>query len=112
LKYEVAPPWPGSQKTGRRLAFAKWLTNPEHPLTSRVMVNRIWKYHFGNGIVRSVGNFGKTGTAPSNPELLDWLATEFIRQGWSIKQMHRLMMTSSVYRQASTVSDEAARRSG
>jgi len=109
LKYEVAPPWPGSQKTGRRLAFAKWLTNPEHPLTSRVMVNRIWKYHFGSGIVRSVGNFGKTGTAPSNPELLDWLATEFIRQGWSIKQMHRLIMTSSVYRQTSTVSDEAAR---
>ncbi len=109
LKYEVAPPWPGSEKTGRRLAFAKWLTNPEHPLTSRVMVNRIWKHHFGNGIVRSVGNFGKTGTAPSNPELLDWLATEFIKQGWSIKQMQRLMMTSSVYRQASIVSDEAER---
>jgi hypothetical protein len=109
VKYEVAPPWPGSQKTGRRLAFAKWLTNPEHPLTSRVMVNRIWKYHFGNGIVRSVGNFGKTGTAPSNPELLDWLATEFIKQGWSIKQMQRLVMTSSVYRQASVVSNEAQR---
>ena len=109
VKYEVTPPWPGSQKTGRRLAFARWLTNPEHPLTSRVMVNRIWQHHFGNGIVRSVGNFGKTGTAPSNPELLDWLATEFIRQGWSIKQMHRLMMTSSVYRQASIVSDEAER---
>ena len=109
LKYEVAPPWPGSQKTGRRLAFAKWLTNPEHPLTSRVMVNRIWKQHFGNGIVRSVGNFGKTGVAPSNPELLDWLATEFIKQGWSVKQMHRLMMTSSVYRQVSIVSDEAER---
>jgi mono/diheme cytochrome c family protein len=109
LKYEVAPPWPGSEKTGRRLAFAKWLTNPEHPLTSRVMVNRIWKHHFGNGIVRSVGNFGKTGTPPSNPELLDWLATEFVKQGWSIKQMHRLMMTSSVYRQASVVSNEAER---
>jgi len=109
VTYQVTPPWPGSQKTGRRLAFAKWLTNPEHPLTSRVMVNRIWKHHFGNGIVRSVGNFGKTGTPPSDPELLDWLATEFVRQGWSVKQMHRLMMTSSVYRQASLVSDEAQR---
>ncbi len=107
LKYDVTPPWPG--KSGRRLAFAKWLTNPEHPLTSRVMVNRIWKLHFGNGIVRSVGNYGKTGTPPSHPELLDWLATEFVKQGWSMKQMHRLMMTSSIYRQASAVSDEASR---
>ncbi|MFN7998550.1 MAG: DUF1553 domain-containing protein [Bryobacteraceae bacterium] len=107
LKYEVAAPWPG--KTGRRLAFAKWLTNPEHPLTSRVMVNRIWKEHFGTGIVKSVGNFGKTGTPPSNPELLDWLATEFIHQGWSMKQMHRLMLTSSTYRQSSIVGDEAAK---
>jgi mono/diheme cytochrome c family protein len=109
LKYEVTPPWPGAGKTGRRLAFAKWLTNPEHPLTSRVMVNRIWQEHFGTGLVKSVGNFGKTGTPPSHPELLDWLATEFIRQGWSIKQMHRLIMTSSTYRQASTVSEEAER---
>jgi mono/diheme cytochrome c family protein len=108
LTYRVSPPWPGSTKTGRRLAFAKWLVNPENPLTARVMVNRIWKQHFGNGIVRSVGNFGKTGTPPTNPELLDWLATEFVKQGWSIKQMHRLMMTSSTYRQSSTVTDEAA----
>jgi mono/diheme cytochrome c family protein len=109
LKYEVTPPWPGADKTGRRLAFAKWLTNPEHPLTSRVMVNRIWQEHFGTGLVKSVGNFGKTGTPPSHPELLDWLATEFTRQGWSIKQMHRLIMTSSTYRQASAVSEEAGR---
>ena len=109
LTYQVTPPWPGSNKTGRRLAFAKWLVNPEHPLTSRVMVNRIWKQHFGSGIVKSVGNFGKTGAPPSNPELLDWLATEFPKQGWSIKQMHRLIMTSSTYRQASTVSAEAER---
>ena len=82
------------------------MTNPEHPLTSRVMVNRIWKNHFGTGIVKSLGNFGKTGTPPTNPELLDWLATEFVRQGWSMKQMHRLMMTSSAYRQVSTVNTE------
>ena len=62
------------QKTGRRLAFAKWMTNPDHPLTSRVMVNRIWQHHFGTGIVKSLGNFGKTGAPPTNPELLDWLA--------------------------------------
>jgi hypothetical protein len=85
------------------------MTNPDHPLTGRVMVNRIWKNHFGTGIVKSLSNFGKSGTPPSNPELLDWLATEFVRQGWSIKQMPRLMMTSSAYRQVSAVSSEAKR---
>ncbi len=95
------PPFPGS--TGRRLAFAKWLTAPDHPLTARVFVNRMWARHFGAGIVKSLGNFGHTGTAPSNPELLDWLATEFVQQGWSIKSLHRLMMTSRTYRQGSTV---------
>jgi hypothetical protein len=112
LTYQPTPPWPGSEKTGRRLALAKWLTNPEHPLTSRVMVNRIWKLHFGTGIVRSVGNFGKVGIPPANQELLDWLSTEFIAQGWSMKQMHRLMMTSSTYRQSSTVTEEAQREDG
>jgi hypothetical protein len=73
------------------------------------MVNRIWQHHFGTGIVKSLGNFGKTGTPPTNPELLDWLATEFVRQGWSIKQMHRLMMTSSAYRQVSTIGPESKR---
>ena len=101
--FEVTPPWPNAKSTGRRLAFAKWLTQPDHPLTSRVMVNRIWKHHFGQGIVRSVGNFGKTGDKPSHPELLDWLALEFIREGWSIKALHRIVMTSSVYRQSSQV---------
>jgi hypothetical protein len=109
LPYNVRAPWPDSSKTGRRLAFAKWMTNPDHPLTSRVMVNRIWQHHFGTGIVKSLGNFGKTGTPPTNPELLDWLATEFVRQGWSIKQMHRLMMTSSAYRQVSTIGPESKR---
>jgi hypothetical protein len=109
VRYEVRPPWPGAAKTGRRLAFAQWMTNPDHPLTSRVMVNRIWKHHFGTGIVKSLGNFGKTGTPPTHPELLDWLATEFIQRGWSMKQMHRLMMTSSAYRQVSNVSTESKR---
>ncbi len=97
------PPFPGSTSTGRRLAFAKWLIAPDHPLTARVFVNRMWARHFGTGIVKSLGNFGRTGTPPSNPELLDWLATEFVQRGWSIKALHRLMMTSSTYRQSSTV---------
>jgi hypothetical protein len=71
-----------------------------------VEVNRLWKHHFGTGIVASLGNFGKTGAPPTHPELLDWLSQEFVRQGWSIKAMHRLMMTSSTYRQSSAVTSE------
>jgi hypothetical protein len=99
----VKPPWPGARKTGRRLAFARWLTRPDHPLTARVAVNRVWKHHFGTGIVRTLGNFGKAGARPSHPELLDWLAREFVRQGGSFKALHRLMVTSSTYRQSSAV---------
>jgi mono/diheme cytochrome c family protein len=97
------PPFPGSKSTGRRLAFASWLIAPDNPMTARVFVNRIWARHFGTGIVKSLGNFGRTGTSPTNPELLDWLATEFVQRGWSIKALHRLIMTSSTYRQSSTV---------
>lgn len=95
------PPWPGATTTGRRLALARWLTQAGHPLTSRVMVNRIWKHHFGRGLVSSMANFGLTGTPPSHPDLLDWLAVRFVESGWSIKAMHRLMLGSSVYRQSS-----------
>ena len=91
------PAW----SSGRRLALARWLGQPDHPLTARVMANRIWQHHFGRGLVATPGNFGKLGAAPSHPELLDWLATEFVRRGWSVKAMHRLIMTSSAYRQAS-----------
>lgn len=103
LSFDVQPPWPGSKKTGRRLAFANWLTDPDHPLTARVAVNRLWKHHFGTGIVKTLGNFGKAGTPPTHPELLDWLAIEFVRSGWSTKAIHRLMMTSATYRQQSQV---------
>ncbi len=96
-----------SGTSGRRLAFAKWITQPEQPLTARVMVNRIWQQHFGSGIVKSAGNFGKTGTPPTHPELLDWLATEFVESGWSVKKMHRLIMTSAAYRQSTAVTAEA-----
>jgi mono/diheme cytochrome c family protein len=97
--YQVEPPYPGT--TGRRLALARWLTQPNHPLTARVAVNQLWMRHFGRGIVPTVANFGRAGSAPSNPELLDWLATEFVEKGWSMKSMHRLMMTSQAYRQNS-----------
>jgi hypothetical protein len=92
-----------AKTSGRRLAFAEWLTQPEHPLTARVLVNRLWLQHFGEGIVSTPDNFGKTGATPSHPELLDWLATEFVARGWSIKTMHRLIMTSSAYRQVATI---------
>jgi hypothetical protein len=99
--FAVQPPWPGAKTTGRRMAFAKWLTQPENPLTARVLVNRVWKHHFGTGIVATPGNFGKTGAPPTHPELLDWLADEFVKSGWSLKSLHRLIVTSATYRQAS-----------
>jgi hypothetical protein len=87
---------------GRRRALAEWMASPENPLTSRVIVNRVWYWHFGRGIVATPGNFGKMGVAPSHPELLDWLATELVRQGWSLKQLHRLIMNSETYKMASS----------
>ena len=107
--YRVEKPAHETGTSGRRLAFAKWLTSPQHPLTARVIVNRIWQQHFGTGIVKSAGNFGKMGTPPTHPELLDWLATEFVASGWSMKKLHRLIMTSAAYRQTSTVSEPALR---
>ncbi|MBM3814037.1 MAG: DUF1553 domain-containing protein [Acidimicrobiia bacterium] len=96
----LAPP-EGAASSFRRRSFAEWVTDPRNPLTARVMVNRIWQHHFGQGIVASPSNFGSTGAPPTHPELLDWLASEFVRNGWSIKTMHRLMMTSRAYRMAS-----------
>ncbi|MCH2693694.1 MAG: PSD1 and planctomycete cytochrome C domain-containing protein [Acidobacteriia bacterium] len=107
--FNVRRPWPDAKKTGRRLALAHWLTRSDHPLTSRVMVNRIWKYHFGHGIVKSLGNFGRSGIKPSHPELLDWLSIKFIQSGWDIKSLHYLMMTSNTYKQASKVSPDMER---
>ncbi|MEX2262073.1 MAG: PSD1 and planctomycete cytochrome C domain-containing protein [Bryobacteraceae bacterium] len=87
--------------SGRRRALAEWIASPENPLTARVIVNRIWYWHFGDGIVATPGSFGKMGVAPSHPELLDWLATEFVSRGWSIKQMHRVIMNSETYKMGS-----------
>lgn len=103
------PPWPGAKKTGNRLAFAKWLVRSDHPMTARVMVNRLWKHHFGRGLVEPLDDFGKAGGQPTHPELLDWLANEFVRSGWSIKHMHRLMMDSRTYRQSSIATPDGLR---
>jgi len=92
--------------SGRR-ELASWLCRPEHPLTSRVMVNRIWQGHFGRGIVATPNDFGVKGQPPTHPDLLDWLATEFVRQGWSVKALHRLIVTSAAYRQRSGATDSA-----
>ena len=81
--------------------FAKHLTNGKHPLTARVLVNRFWMHHFGHGIVNTPGDFGKLGELPSHPELLDWLATDFMKNGWRLKRLHKLIMTSQAYLQVS-----------
>lgn len=90
---------------GRRMTLAKWIASEENPLTARVMVNRIWHHHFGRGIVDSTSDFGKQGGRPTHPELLDWLSTRFVEEKWSIKAMHRLILTSAAYRQASIARD-------
>ncbi len=92
----------------RRTALAEWLTAPSNPLVARVMVNRIWQGHFGRGIVGTPNNFGRQGDPPSHPELLDWLASEFVERGWSVKEMHKLLMLSSTYRLSSSSSSENA----
>ncbi len=97
------PPTKEARTSKRRLAFAEWLTQPEHPLTARVLVNRVWLQHFGEGLVSTPDNFGRTGSPPSHPELLDYLATEFVARGWSLKKLHRLILTSSAYRQTSVL---------
>ncbi len=92
---------PAIPTSGRRLSFANWLTSERNPLTARVMVNRLWLHHFGRGLVATPSDFGFLGARPSHPELLDWLASEFIAGGWSVKRIQRLIVTSTVYRQSS-----------
>lgn len=97
-----------TKSTGRRTALARLLTDPKNPLVARVMVNRVWQHHFGNGLAATASDFGLKGEAPTHPELLDWLATEFVREGWSLKKLHRLMMLSATYQQSSDFRADAA----
>lgn len=100
-------PSPHGDTSGRRLALAKWLTSPTNPLTARVMANRVWHYHFGRGIVRSLSDFGFQGDRPTHPELLDWIADRFVSDGWKLKSLHRVIMLSNTYRMSSKGTSQA-----
>jgi hypothetical protein len=107
----TSPKPPGEEAPAlTRLDLARWLTRPDHPLTARVFVNRLWLQHFGRAIVTTPNDFGLNGTKPSHPELLDWLATEFVESGWSIKHMHRVMVLSATYQQSSLITTHGAER--
>ena len=99
-------PRANGRTSGRRLALAQWITSEENPLTARVWVNRVWHHHFGRGIVSSLDNFGVVGERPTHPELLDWLAVEFMENGWSTKELHRTIMTSEAYKMSSVFENE------
>ncbi|MCA9056726.1 MAG: DUF1553 domain-containing protein, partial [Planctomycetaceae bacterium] len=101
LNPRPSPLSPQPSITGRRLELAEWIASPGNPLTARVMVNRLWQWHFGQPLAGNPNNFGATGKKPTHPELLDWLAGEFVRQGWSVKAIHRLILSSDAYRRAS-----------
>jgi hypothetical protein len=104
---DLPDPGPDAKSSLRRLTLANWIASRENPLTARVMVNRIWQHHFGKGIVRSPNDFGKQGDRPTHPELLDWLANEFMSGGWRMKHLHRLIMTSQAYQMASSFREPA-----
>jgi hypothetical protein len=108
LEPTTSPPPPGSKTTQRRLQWARWITDRRNPLPARVMVNRLWLHHFGAGLVRTPSNFGFKGDPPTHPQLLDWLAAEFMDGDWRIKRMHRHMLLSNTYRQASVHPEQAA----
>ncbi|MCZ6598451.1 MAG: PSD1 and planctomycete cytochrome C domain-containing protein [Planctomycetota bacterium] len=105
---ELSEPGPDAVSSGRRRALAEWIVDPAHPLTARVMVNRVWQGHFGRGLVPTPNDFGSTGAPPTHPELLDWLAAELGARGWSIKELHRLIMRSAAYRMSSRATNATA----
>jgi hypothetical protein len=107
---ETTGPIPLMPTTGRRTALSKWLTDPGNPLTPRVMANRVWQYHFGRGLVATASDFGTRGHKPTHPELLDWLASEFVQSGWSVKHLHRVILNSAAYQQAAARTPESADR--
>src|SRR5205823_10573739 len=101
LPVELPEKDPNLATSGRRLAFARWLTGGSNPLVARVLVNRVWLHHFGRGLVGTPSDFGVMGERPTHPELLDWLASDFVEHGWRLKRLHKLIMTSTAYRQSS-----------
>lgn len=105
---EFTPPPEGSPTTHRRLQLAQWMADPQNPLTARVIVNRLWMHHLGQGLVRSPNNWGYTGEKPTHPELLDWLAAELVANGWHLKSIHRLILLSQTYQQASIHPEQRA----
>ncbi len=107
---KIPPAAAEARSSGRRRVLADWLASSQNPLTARVMVNRLWQHHFGRGIVRSSNDFGKLGEKPTHPQLLDWLASEFVSRGWRLKAMHKLIMLSSAYRMASADNTAALAR--
>src|SRR5688500_1915124 len=102
----VLPALKVDKRTPNRLDLAKWIVDPQNPLTARVTVNRIWQQYFGRGLVETENDFGTQGIPPTHPELLDYLATELIQNKWSLKHFHRLVVTSATYRQSSVVRPE------
>ena len=104
---QIQPEFGSDRSSGRRRALAEWIASPQNPLTARVMMNRLWQHHFGSGIVPSASDFGKLGEEPANRELLDWLASEFVARGWSLKQMHKLILTSAAFQRSSAPNDAA-----
>jgi mono/diheme cytochrome c family protein len=109
---ELKAPDKDARSSGRRTIFANWVTSKDNPLTARVIVNRLWQHHLGKGIVASSNDFGKFGTPPTHPELLDWLATDFMANGWKMKRVHKMIMMSNVYQQASLAGVEPSGRRG
>jgi mono/diheme cytochrome c family protein len=105
-RLEIAPDDPQLPTSGRRLALARWIGGPQNPLTARVLANRVWMNHFGRGLVNTPADFGAMGEAPSHPRLLDWLARDLVEGGWKLKRLHKLIMTSTAYRQSSAADDQ------
>jgi hypothetical protein len=104
----IPTPPAGSKTSGRRRVLAAWVASADNPLTARVMVNRVWQHHFGRALVASPSDFGRNGTQPTHPELLDWLASDFVAGSWRLKRLHRAIMTSRAYRQSSHMREEGA----
>src|SRR5262249_39651015 len=107
---QLQPAFPktGERTTLRRLTLARWIASSDNPLTARVIVNRVWQYHFGEGLVRTPSDFGTMGESPTHPELLGWLADRFVKDGWSIKKLHRLILNSNTYRMSKRLNPQYA----